>query len=109
MNTSSRQLIACKLLAYLSSDFTYIHIRVLFSGGGGAEGKLLPQTLFLPPQNKYHLATPFPVLKARAWSTHTAHARKRTNPILRDLHQWLKTSLYVRMLCILIVVYAVVV
>ena len=32
----------------------------------GVEGKLLPQTLFLPPQNKYHLATPFPVLKARA-------------------------------------------
>ena len=38
--------------------------RVLFSGG--AEGKLLPQTLFLPPQNKNHLATPFPILKARA-------------------------------------------
>ena len=35
-------------------------------GGGGAEGKLLSQILFLPPQNKYHLATPFPVLKARA-------------------------------------------
>ena len=33
---------------------------------GGVEGKLLPQTLFLPPQKKYHLATPFPVLKARA-------------------------------------------
>ena len=88
-------------------------------GGGVGEWKLLPQTLFLPPQNKYHIATPFPVLKSRPPPKIMRARRGLLIQRMRESEptpfsetftsEWLKTSLYVRMLCILIVVYAVLV